>query len=215
MRTGLMDQSYPVFAATEYPRNRATGRRTSACRDRLSATPEEPADTPAIRAVVAAGVRHRRRTRRPPEVGLVDDAARQPDAWLPELSMVGRVRRGGRRLRAAHPGDGASRAGSPALALGPVAVRPADQSTRVRHGGRPGRPGRRHRAGRAARRGARRAGLLPAVRLRAGGPTGSTSAVVGLASPGRRWCCRRHEAAAGLPRRRCSIPTPWSSLTGP
>lgn len=88
--------------------------------------PEEPADVPAIRAVVTAAFT----TADNPvavEPPLVDDL-RASDAWLPALSIVGE--RDGEVVAYAllsrvtvEPG------GAPALVLGPVAVRPAEQGT--------------------------------------------------------------------------------------
>jgi putative acetyltransferase len=48
--------------------------------------PEEPADVPAIRAVVAAAFATAENPE-PVEPGLVDDL-RESDAWLPALSVV-------------------------------------------------------------------------------------------------------------------------------
>ena len=86
--------------------------------------PEGPADAAAIRQLVA-GAFASPDTRLPAEVGLVE-ALRYSDAWLPELSMVAEA--GGElvgyalltRVRV-EPG------GTPALALGPVAVPPNRQ----------------------------------------------------------------------------------------
>jgi putative acetyltransferase len=90
----------------------------------LRLRPEEPADSPVIRQVVAEAFA-RPDGQVPPEVGLVE-ALRTSDAWLPELSMVAEF--GGElvgyalltRVRV-DPGL------VPVLALGPVAVPPRRQ----------------------------------------------------------------------------------------
>jgi len=86
--------------------------------------PEEPADRAAIRAVVLEAFRADDHPE-PPEADLIE-ALRDSDAWLPALSVV--AERDG--VVVAHAlltrvtvGDEAR----PALALGPVAVRPARQ----------------------------------------------------------------------------------------
>ena len=85
----------------------------------LRLRPEEPADAPAIRQVVAEAFA-RPDTSVPPEVGLVE-SLRDSDAWLPELAMVAEF--GGEIvgyavLSRVHVEPGRL----PALALGPVAV---------------------------------------------------------------------------------------------
>ena len=119
---------------------------------------------PAIRAVVAAAFATAENPE-PVEPGLVDDL-RESDAWLPALSMVGE--RDGEVVAHAllsrvtvEPG------GVPALVLGPVAVRPAEQGTGlgtavVRAALDAARDG-----GETAGGAPRRAVLLPALRLRA------------------------------------------------
>jgi putative acetyltransferase len=88
--------------------------------------PEEPADVAAIRSVVAAAFTTAD-TSVTVEPGLIEEL-RDCDAWLPALSIVGE--RDGEVVAHAllsrvtvEPG------GVPALVLGPVAVRPADQNT--------------------------------------------------------------------------------------
>nr|WP_240955647.1 N-acetyltransferase [Micromonospora sp. HNM0581] len=88
--------------------------------------PEEPADTGAIRRVLAAAFA-RPDVAVPPEVRLVDEL-RSSDAWLPELAMVAEY--GGEIVGCAlltrvlvHSGS----ASTPALAMGPVAVAPHRQ----------------------------------------------------------------------------------------
>jgi putative acetyltransferase len=88
--------------------------------------PERPADVPAIRSVLTAAFTTAD-TSVVVEPGLVDEL-RDSDAWLPALSMVGE--RDGEVVAHAllsrvvvEPGE------VPALVLGPVAVRPADQRT--------------------------------------------------------------------------------------
>ncbi|BCJ59477.1 GNAT family N-acetyltransferase [Micromonospora endophytica] len=92
----------------------------------LRLRPEDPADTGAIRRVLAAAFA-RPDVATPPEVRLVDEL-RGSDAWLPELAMVAEY--GGEIVgyalltRVQVRSDGSSR---PALALGPVAVAPHRQ----------------------------------------------------------------------------------------
>jgi len=88
--------------------------------------PEEPADVPAIRAVVAAAFATAENPE-PVEPGLVDDL-RESDAWLPALSMVGE-RDGEVAAHALLSRVTVEPGGVAALSLGPVAVRPADQNT--------------------------------------------------------------------------------------
>jgi putative acetyltransferase len=87
---------------------------------------ERPADVPAISSVLTAAFTTAD-TSVVVEPGLVDEL-RDSDAWLPALSMVGE--RDGEVVAHAllsrvivEPGE------VPALVLGPVAVRPADQRT--------------------------------------------------------------------------------------
>jgi putative acetyltransferase len=86
--------------------------------------PEEPADRPAIRSVVLDAFRADDHPE-PPEADLID-ALRGTDAWLPELSVVaerdGEVVAHALLTRVTVGADA-----RPALALGPVAVRPAHQ----------------------------------------------------------------------------------------
>ncbi|SCL22529.1 putative acetyltransferase [Micromonospora nigra] len=92
----------------------------------LRLRPEQPADTGAIRRVLAAAFA-RPDVATPPEVGLVDEL-RDDDAWIPELAMVAEY--GGEivgyalltRVRVT-----TERGAAPALALGPVAVAPHRQ----------------------------------------------------------------------------------------
>ncbi|MEU7931932.1 GNAT family N-acetyltransferase [Micromonospora echinofusca] len=89
----------------------------------LRLRPEDPADTGAVRRVLAAAFA-RPDVTTPPEVGLVDEL-RGSDAWVPELAMVAEY--GGEvvgyalltRVRVKSDDHVA-----PALALGPVAVAP-------------------------------------------------------------------------------------------
>jgi putative acetyltransferase len=112
----------------------------------LRLRPEGPADVPAIRLVLAeafaqppSGSRAAAAAGRaeadaaeaggaqPVEVGLVD-ALRDSPAWLPDLSMVAEadgVVVGYALLSRVTVGESAT----PALALGPVAVRPANQNS--------------------------------------------------------------------------------------
>ena len=95
----------------------------------LRLRPEGPADAAPIRQVLAAAFA-RPDTRRPPEVGLVDDL-RAGDAWLPALSMVSES--GGEIVGYALLSRVRIRPATvPALALGPVAVAPHRQ--RIGHG---------------------------------------------------------------------------------
>ncbi|MEV6811655.1 N-acetyltransferase [Micromonospora sp. NPDC051296] len=92
----------------------------------LRLRPEDPADTGAVRRVLAAAFA-RPDVAIPPEVRLVDEL-RGSDAWLPELAMVAEY--GGEIVgyalltRVVVCSDGGSAA---ALALGPVAVAPHRQ----------------------------------------------------------------------------------------
>ncbi|PZG12335.1 GNAT family N-acetyltransferase, partial [Micromonospora craterilacus] len=92
----------------------------------LRLRPEDPADTGAVRRVLAAAFA-RPDVATPPEVRLVDEL-RGSDAWLPELAMVAEY--GGEIVgyalltRVVVGSDGGSTA---ALALGPVAVAPHRQ----------------------------------------------------------------------------------------
>ncbi|PZF97301.1 GNAT family N-acetyltransferase [Micromonospora deserti] len=89
----------------------------------LRLRPEDPADTGAVRRVLAAAFA-RPDVTTPPEVGLVDEL-RGSHAWLPELAMVAEY--GGEvvgyallsRVRVS-----SDEVSAPALALGPVAVAP-------------------------------------------------------------------------------------------
>jgi putative acetyltransferase len=83
--------------------------------------PEGPADVAAIRAVLKAAFPT------PVEAGLVD-ALRDSPAWLPGLSIVGE-RDGDVVAYALLTRVTVEPGGRPALALGPVAVRPAYQRT--------------------------------------------------------------------------------------
>ncbi|RIV36375.1 GNAT family N-acetyltransferase [Micromonospora radicis] len=92
----------------------------------LRLRPEDPADTGAIRRVLAAAFA-RPDVTTPPEVRLVDEL-RGSDAWLPELAMVaeyGGEIAGYALLSRVTVGSDAGSA--PALALGPVAVAPHRQ----------------------------------------------------------------------------------------
>ncbi|TCB92007.1 N-acetyltransferase [Micromonospora zingiberis] len=92
----------------------------------LRLRPEDPADTGALRRVLAAAFA-RPDVTTPPEVRLVDEL-RGGDAWLPQLAMVAEY--GGEivgyalftRVVVSSPGGSA-----PALVLGPVAVAPHRQ----------------------------------------------------------------------------------------
>ncbi|QOC94491.1 GNAT family N-acetyltransferase [Micromonospora craniellae] len=92
----------------------------------LRLRPEDPADTGAVRRVLAAAFA-RPDVTTPPEVRLVDEL-RAGDAWLPKLAMVAEY--GGEivgyalltRVRVCADGVNA-----PALVLGPVAVAPHRQ----------------------------------------------------------------------------------------
>ena len=92
----------------------------------LRLRPEDPADTGAVRRVLAAAFA-RPDVATPPEVRLVDEL-RGGDAWIPELAMVAEY--GGEIVgyalltRVVVCSDGGSGA---ALALGPVAVAPHRQ----------------------------------------------------------------------------------------
>ncbi|MEV6691345.1 N-acetyltransferase [Micromonospora sp. NPDC051196] len=92
----------------------------------LRLRPEDPADTGAVRRVLAAAFA-RPDVANPPEVRLVDEL-RGGDAWLPELAMVAEY--GGEIVgyalftRVMVCSEGRS---APALALGPVAVAPHRQ----------------------------------------------------------------------------------------
>ncbi|MGC5053847.1 GNAT family N-acetyltransferase [Micromonospora sp. DT48] len=92
----------------------------------LRLRPEDPADTGAIRRVLAAAFA-RPDVAVPPEVRLVDEL-RGSDAWLPELAMVAEY--GGEIVAYALLSRVMVKSGTsttPALALGPVAVAPHRQ----------------------------------------------------------------------------------------
>ncbi|MCM0674208.1 N-acetyltransferase [Micromonospora phytophila] len=92
----------------------------------LRLRPEDPADTGAVRRVLAAAFA-RPDVATPPEVGLVDEL-RDSDAWLPKLAMVAEY--GGEVVgyalftRVRVKSDAGT---APALSLGPVAVAPHRQ----------------------------------------------------------------------------------------
>jgi putative acetyltransferase len=101
---------------------RGTLRRVTTLRLR----PEDPADTGAIRRVLAAAFA-RPDVAVPPEVRLVDEL-RGSDAWLPELAMVAEY--GGEIVGCAlltRVLVNSGTASMPALAMGPVAVAPHRQ----------------------------------------------------------------------------------------
>ncbi|NGM14933.1 GNAT family N-acetyltransferase [Verrucosispora sioxanthis] len=92
----------------------------------LRLRPEDPADTGAIRRVLAAAFA-RPDVAVPPEVRLVDEL-RGSDAWLPELAMVAEY--GGKIVGCAlltRVLVNSGTASTPALALGPVGVAPHRQ----------------------------------------------------------------------------------------
>ncbi|MGN9812371.1 GNAT family N-acetyltransferase [Micromonospora sp. BQ11] len=92
----------------------------------LRLRPEDPADTGAVRRVLAAAFA-RPDVATPPEVGLVDEL-RGSDAWLPPLAMVaeygGEVVGYALLTRVRVKSDARS---APAVVLGPVAVAPHRQ----------------------------------------------------------------------------------------